>query len=622
MSEGASNTIQSCTIFTIGDHRDKPYTPDDLLDITRNFELYSSPRAAKVYLHVPSVIGHDEDQTYLERTDIPAAGWVSNVWVSKDGADLLADFDDVPDVMANLIRGHTYRTVSAEIYDKPPAGFPPEARGKVLRRVAFLGADIPEVKGLGEIPTPQRLSEGARASRPFAPGRPGRLQYSRRVQIPGASGVWAAFSERGTQTMFGNAQLEDMNRPGMSGDGSGPEGQEAAAQTDEMRTKMLQRLEELGCDCSVFESADPRMLAEMVRVMEGAAQNQQAQQEQEQPAPEEMAPEEELPGEEELPLDEDDPDELPPEEEEERFDEFADEVDPQPAPADPQPSAPQPAGQQQPQGTDPQPAPSQSGRRLTSPSPRNPRRNYAEGDEQDMDDPRRKKARAWDREMVSRHSEGAASAGGQQMAATASAARPAGRPAGQPRVMKYSEIMNLVERRAEEIAEEIAREMIQRESKGAVAQLRKHSEQAHSAEKKRTVGALLERLSSEGKIIPRELPFIRKRLMRASTRSVVEKFSEKGKTYELTEFDSQVEELESRPTLFRELMGQPLANSPEAESIEVEKVMRFSETASFSSALKASGMSSAEYVKNFQQLRTKRPGLTAAEYGVPEVFAG
>lgn len=177
--------------FSVGTHRGKDYSPQDLAEIVQNFLRYSAPTAPKVYLHVPAVIGHEEDQQYLERTDIPAAGWVTDLW--RDGGSLFADFDHVPEEVARLIRGKVYRLVSAEIYDEPPEGIP-GAVGKMLRRVAFLGADIPQVKGLAEIPTPVPSSYSERAwAPPVAAGRGGRLAYSGRVAMAG--GCWAAFSE-------------------------------------------------------------------------------------------------------------------------------------------------------------------------------------------------------------------------------------------------------------------------------------------------------------------------------------------------------------------------------------------------------------------------------------------
>lgn len=183
-SEGAAR-LRDVEIFRVGPHRGKDYTSADLYDIVKNFQKFSSPDAPKILLHVPGVIGHEEDQQYLQRTDLPAAGWVTHL--HTDGTTLFADFDGVPAEVTRLLLGKAYRTVSAEIYDEPPEGVP--AQGKMLRRVAFLGAEIPEVKGLSEIPTPEVYSE----RRPFASRAAARLIYRGRVKLPG--GAYAAFSE-------------------------------------------------------------------------------------------------------------------------------------------------------------------------------------------------------------------------------------------------------------------------------------------------------------------------------------------------------------------------------------------------------------------------------------------
>ncbi|HEX8158781.1 MAG TPA: hypothetical protein VF526_15455 [Solirubrobacteraceae bacterium] len=184
MSESASK-LSGVEIFATGSHRDKPYSDADLADIVENFDAFSAPHAPQVLLRVPGVRGHDEQDEYLKRTDIPADGWVTRLWA--EGGRLFADMDHVPPEMAALIKAQRYATVSAEIYDEPPEGIPEGASGKMLRRVAFLGGDIPEVKGLGSVPDPEPYSEGARRK------KSGKLVLVRRVRAGG--GAWACFSE-------------------------------------------------------------------------------------------------------------------------------------------------------------------------------------------------------------------------------------------------------------------------------------------------------------------------------------------------------------------------------------------------------------------------------------------
>ncbi len=89
---------------------------------------------------------------------------------------LFCDVGRLAPVIASLLGGKTYRRVSAEIYDEPPDGLPPDPdtglppTGKMLRRVAFLGGDIPEVKGLGDIPPVEGDGESVLGIPLFASG--------------------------------------------------------------------------------------------------------------------------------------------------------------------------------------------------------------------------------------------------------------------------------------------------------------------------------------------------------------------------------------------------------------------------------------------------------------------
>jgi hypothetical protein len=105
----------------------------------------------------------------------------------------------------------------------------------------------------------------------------------------------------------------------------------------------------------------------------------------------------------------------------------------------------------------------------------------------------------------------------------------------------------------------------------AQAQLQRFSEEIAIAEKKRGVEALTDRFVREGRVIPRNRDAVYDRLMRADARAVVRKFTENGKEVGLTEFDLQVRELETLPTLFAERMRSPVV-AGEYEDAEVEKV--------------------------------------------------
>lgn len=156
-------TVPGVEIFATGEFNGERWTLRDLAEIARNFNELGPSR--KNLLKAPVVLGHEETQEFLERTDLPAAGWPSRVWVKpyrdpRTGAVegiLKADFAEVPAQIAGLINSRAYRKVSAEIYDDFRDDFG-HSHGKALRRVSLLGGEIPKVKRLADIPL-ARFSE-------------------------------------------------------------------------------------------------------------------------------------------------------------------------------------------------------------------------------------------------------------------------------------------------------------------------------------------------------------------------------------------------------------------------------------------------------------------------------
>ncbi len=141
--------LRGVAVFQSGRHRGKTYSERDLSDMVRNFDRSSAPTAGRQpSLRVPAVLGHEESQEFLERSDLPAAAWCERLY--RDGKTLRADFGDVHPKIMKLLRGKAYRTVSAEVYDEPPEGL--QGSGKMLRRVAFLGGEIPQIKNLKTSP--------------------------------------------------------------------------------------------------------------------------------------------------------------------------------------------------------------------------------------------------------------------------------------------------------------------------------------------------------------------------------------------------------------------------------------------------------------------------------------
>ena len=89
----------------------------------------------------PIVVGHP-------KTDDPAFGWISGL--KTENGVLFADFAQVDDDFAGLVKAGRYKKVSASFYP-PDSPNNPKPGVWSLRHVGFLGAQPPAVKGLAAI---------------------------------------------------------------------------------------------------------------------------------------------------------------------------------------------------------------------------------------------------------------------------------------------------------------------------------------------------------------------------------------------------------------------------------------------------------------------------------------
>ena len=131
-----------------GEKQAVSYTAEDVAQLAENGNALLDGH----HFEAPAKLGHSEKQSTLTEAGLPAAGWVTRLY--SEGSKLLADFKQVPAKLAEAIRRGRYKYVSSEIYD-------PEdternfgefgIKGFTLRAVAFLGADIPVVKGLNPL---------------------------------------------------------------------------------------------------------------------------------------------------------------------------------------------------------------------------------------------------------------------------------------------------------------------------------------------------------------------------------------------------------------------------------------------------------------------------------------
>lgn len=133
--------ITGVEIFSVGKWNDRKITHDDLQDMVRSFN------DLKVGWRPFLKLGHDNKQLVAKVNGLPAIGWVENVYARGD--KLLADFNDIPEKVFNLIKQKSYRKVSCEVY------FGLDVNGTkynaVLGAVALLGAENPGVMNLTDI---------------------------------------------------------------------------------------------------------------------------------------------------------------------------------------------------------------------------------------------------------------------------------------------------------------------------------------------------------------------------------------------------------------------------------------------------------------------------------------
>lgn len=105
-------------------------------------DLTAAAQAYDPKVHeAPIVVGHP-------KADAPAYGWVKSLGV-QNGV-LTADFAQVDDGFADLVKAGRYKKVSASFYP-PTSPNNPKPGIWTLRHVGFLGAQPPAVKGLSAI---------------------------------------------------------------------------------------------------------------------------------------------------------------------------------------------------------------------------------------------------------------------------------------------------------------------------------------------------------------------------------------------------------------------------------------------------------------------------------------
>lgn len=172
--ESANYFIEKMPIFSAGVRDGIYYSVEDIDDTVSNFELsyrtWTPAAGLGHYGDGASLLG-DLERTQTKPcvsfqrvpliwpnlhklgctgTAEPAVGWITKLW--RVGRTLWAEVRDIPACVASMIKSKMFRYVSAEIYQEPPDGVP--GKGCFLHGIGFLGKMPPEVKTLGEVPSP------------------------------------------------------------------------------------------------------------------------------------------------------------------------------------------------------------------------------------------------------------------------------------------------------------------------------------------------------------------------------------------------------------------------------------------------------------------------------------
>ena len=130
-------------IFAAGNWNGFPFTVNDLRKMAASFN------DLKDVLKVPLKLGHNDEQSVTDGQ--PALGWVTGMLVDGDQTPpkLVAEFEDVPDIVFEAFTKKLYRSVSIELdFDVKHKG---TMYDFVITAVALLGADMPAVNVLNDL---------------------------------------------------------------------------------------------------------------------------------------------------------------------------------------------------------------------------------------------------------------------------------------------------------------------------------------------------------------------------------------------------------------------------------------------------------------------------------------
>lgn len=114
-------------VFKAGIYPQGKFTKKEIAEIAKNYD--------PAFCEAPITIDHQQSG--------PAYGWVDTV--KADGDKLKVSFKEIPEAFETDVNAGKYKKVSVELYRNL------EGKGAYLKAVSFLGAAIPQVKGLEPI---------------------------------------------------------------------------------------------------------------------------------------------------------------------------------------------------------------------------------------------------------------------------------------------------------------------------------------------------------------------------------------------------------------------------------------------------------------------------------------
>jgi len=146
--------LKDVEVFGIGVWKGNKITGEDLDNIVSGTNEIIDKLKPKVKL------GHDDKQVLLQKTGLPAGGWITKL--KRAGDKILVDIKEVPKVLYQLIKNGAYKRISSEILANYTEPSTKKIYKKVLSAIAFLGADLPAVTNLKDIAALYDFDENAK----------------------------------------------------------------------------------------------------------------------------------------------------------------------------------------------------------------------------------------------------------------------------------------------------------------------------------------------------------------------------------------------------------------------------------------------------------------------------